>query len=74
VIENFLGTKSWRKFLEGLKRKVNILIGTKTYLTKKICSLCYCFVFCFPSAGINPNQLYLEFLNFDVRNYDILQY
>ena len=24
-----LGTKSWRKYLEGLKRKVDIFIGTK---------------------------------------------
>jgi hypothetical protein len=29
VIENFIGTKSWRKILEGLKRKVDIFIGTK---------------------------------------------
>jgi len=28
-IENFIGTKSWRKILEGLKRKVGIFIGTK---------------------------------------------
>jgi hypothetical protein len=26
---NFLGTKNWRKILEGLKRKVGIFIGTK---------------------------------------------
>jgi len=26
---NFLGTKSERNFLEGLKRKVDIFIGTK---------------------------------------------
>ena len=35
VIENFIGTKSWRKILEGLKRKVDIFIGPKTYLTLK---------------------------------------
>jgi len=29
VIEKFIGTESWRKILEGLKRKVNIFIGTK---------------------------------------------
>ena len=29
VIENFIGTKSWRKILEGLKRKVGIFIGIK---------------------------------------------
>jgi len=28
-IENFIGTKIWRKILEGLKRKVCIFIGTK---------------------------------------------
>jgi len=28
-MENFLGTKSWRKILEGLKRKIDIFIGTK---------------------------------------------
>jgi hypothetical protein len=28
-IENFIGTKSWRKILEGPKRKVDIFIGTK---------------------------------------------
>jgi hypothetical protein len=28
-MENFLGTKSLRKILEGLKRKVSIFIGTK---------------------------------------------
>ena len=25
----FFGTKSWRKILDGLKRKVDIFIGTK---------------------------------------------
>jgi len=29
-LEKNLGTKSWRNFLEGLKRKVDIFIGTKT--------------------------------------------
>jgi len=33
-MENSLGTKSWRKILEGLKRKVGIFIGPKTYLTQ----------------------------------------
>jgi len=28
-MENFIGTKSWRKILEGLKRKVGIFIRTK---------------------------------------------
>jgi len=28
-MENFRGTKSWRKTLEGLKRKIGIFIGTK---------------------------------------------
>ena len=28
-IENFIGTKSWRKILEWLKQKVDIFIGTK---------------------------------------------
>jgi len=28
-MEKFLRTKSWRNFLEGLKRKVDIFIGTK---------------------------------------------
>jgi len=28
-MENFIGTKSWRKILEGLKRKVDIFIGAK---------------------------------------------
>ena len=28
-MENFLGTKSWRKILEGLKQNVDIFIGTK---------------------------------------------
>jgi len=32
-MENFWGTKNWRKISEGLKQKVNILTGTKTYLT-----------------------------------------
>jgi len=32
-MENFIGAKSWRNFLEGLKRKVVIFIGPKTYLT-----------------------------------------
>ena len=30
---NFLGTKSWRIFLEGLKQKVDIFIETKNILT-----------------------------------------
>ena len=33
-MENFIGTKSWRKILERLKRKVGIFIGTKKYLTQ----------------------------------------
>jgi len=28
-MENFLGTKNYRNFLEGLKRKVNIFTGIK---------------------------------------------
>jgi len=28
-MENFIGTKSWRNFLEGLKQKDDIFIGTK---------------------------------------------
>jgi len=32
-IENFWWTKSWRNFLEGLKRKSYIFIRPKTYLT-----------------------------------------
>jgi len=28
-MENFVGTRSWRNFLERLKRKVDIFIGTK---------------------------------------------
>jgi len=28
-IEKFVGTKSWRNFLEGLKQKIDIFIGTK---------------------------------------------
>jgi len=28
-MEKFLGTKNWRKILEGLKRKVDIFIGKK---------------------------------------------
>jgi len=35
VIENFIGTKSRRKFLEGLKRKVGIFIGTKNIFNPK---------------------------------------
>jgi len=31
-MENFLGTKSWKKILEELKRKVNIFIRTKNIL------------------------------------------
>jgi len=33
---NFLGTKSWRNCLEGLKRKVDIFIGTKNILNTNI--------------------------------------
>jgi len=29
MIENFIGTKSWKKNLEGLKQIVSIFIGTK---------------------------------------------
>jgi len=32
-MENFWGSKSWRIFLEGLKQKVDIFIGTKNILT-----------------------------------------
>jgi len=28
-MENFLGTKSWKNCLEGLKQKVDIIIGAK---------------------------------------------
>jgi len=38
VIENFIGTKSGMKILKGLKRKVDIIIGTKNIFNpKKIC-------------------------------------
>ena len=33
VIKNFIGAKSLKKILEGLKRKFVMFIGTKTYLT-----------------------------------------
>ena len=32
----FLGTKSWRNFLEGLKQKVDIFKGTKNIFNPKI--------------------------------------
>jgi len=35
VIENFIGTKSYRKILEGLKRKVSIFIGSKNIFNPK---------------------------------------
>jgi len=35
VIENFIGTKSLRKILEGLKRKVGIFIETKNIFNPK---------------------------------------
>ena len=43
-MENFLGTKSWRKFLEGLKRKINVFIGTKNIFNpkNKVCRLNIC--------------------------------
>jgi len=34
-IENFILTKSWRKILEGLKRKVDIFIGSKNIFNPK---------------------------------------
>jgi len=34
-MENFWRTKSWRKILEGLKRKVGIFIGTKNIFNPK---------------------------------------
>jgi len=40
-MENFWRTKSWRKILEGLKRKVGIFIGTKTYLIQKKIEICF---------------------------------
>jgi hypothetical protein len=44
VIENFIGTKSWRKILEGLKRKFGIFIGTKNIFnpSRNITFLCVC--------------------------------
>jgi len=39
VIANFIGTKSWRKILEWLNRKVDIFIGTKTTWEMLICAL-----------------------------------
>ena len=35
-MENFWRTKSWRKILEGLKRKVGIFIGTKNIFNPNI--------------------------------------
>jgi len=32
----YLGAKSWRNFLERLKRKVDIFVGPKIYLTLNI--------------------------------------
>jgi len=34
-MENFIGTQSWRKILEGLKWKVGIFIGTKNIFNPK---------------------------------------
>jgi len=34
-MENFWGTKSWRVFLEGLERKVDIFIGNKNTFNPK---------------------------------------
>jgi len=34
-MENFVGTKSWRKILDGLKQKVDIFTGTKNISNKK---------------------------------------
>jgi len=34
-IKNFRGTKSWRNFLEGLKRKVDTFTGTKNIFNPK---------------------------------------
>jgi len=36
MIENFIGTKSQRNFLKGLKRKINMFIGTKNIFNSKI--------------------------------------
>jgi len=33
-IENFIETKSWRNFLEGLNEKLTYLQGLNTYLTQ----------------------------------------
>ena len=34
-METFLGTKIWRKNLEGLKRKINVSIGIKNIFNPK---------------------------------------
>jgi len=40
-MENFIGTKSWRKILEGLKWKVGIFIGTKNIFNHgKLADVC----------------------------------
>ena len=38
-MENILGTKSWRNFLEGLKRKVDIFIGNKNIFNPSLYSV-----------------------------------
>jgi len=35
-MKNFIGTKSWRKILEGLKQKVDIFIRTKNIFNPNI--------------------------------------
>jgi len=35
----FIGTKSWRKILEGLKRKISIFIGTNNLFNPFFCQL-----------------------------------
>ena len=42
--ENFIGTESWRKILEGLKQKVDIFIGTKNIFN--------------PKSNVDKTQLY----------------
>ena len=41
-MENFWGTKSWKKILEGLKRKVNIFIGIKNIFNHLINHIYFC--------------------------------
>jgi len=64
-MENFWKTKSWRNFLEGLKQKLNVIIGIKTNILFNIQSFYIVYLQSFSlkkKLFLQPFKFYINYL------------